>query len=201
MKKAKFFRYAALALAAVCALTLAGCPTDPEPDPELNPDLVAVWTNATGEGNIHGGLFKEFTIRSNSSFTASINPKFIMAYFQAYNAAISEGAEPAQAEEAAVGTLNGLAQEQGGENATRWTVIGRLASDVENTYIMGGLTETFGKQGFATAGTATQELNGFNGHAVRILFADNKESFDFVSATNDANVNLFFGGHYTKVSP
>jgi hypothetical protein len=181
MKKAKFFRYAALALAAVCALTLAGCPTDSDPDPD--PALKGTWTNkVTG---LPGGLVKDFIIGDGVRFEAKINPMFIASY----SAVASDPDKLAGLEQAAAGTW--------------WTVTGKLTADGGDIYIMSDLTETTGQPAFPLSGdmTAAQELLGFEGHHVKITFNDDKTAFKFESAENNADVTAFFGGDYTKVSP
>jgi hypothetical protein len=176
--------YAALALTAVCALTLAGCPTDPDPEPD--PALIGSWTNkVTG---LHDGLVKEFTINSDFSFTASINPTFIGAYNQ-------EG----------VTALTGLEQQPGGEDATRWTVTGKLTADEDGIYIMSNLTETTGKPALTNPGGKAADEVFFFGGPVKITFTNtDKTAFYFESAASGEiakHVTAFFGGNYTRKIP
>ncbi|MDR1107559.1 MAG: hypothetical protein LBL19_00835 [Spirochaetaceae bacterium] len=201
MKQTKFFRYAALVLAAVCVLTLAGCPTDthdPDPDPALRGD----WTNNAG-GNLHPGLIKTFAINNNFTFLASINPTFIGAYNQAYAAAKAQGADEPTAQAAGALALAGLEGQGVTDEATRWTVTGKLTADGGVIYVMSGLKETTGKPapGQDEPGSANAVLAGFDGQRVKIAFTNNKAAFDFTSANNNNEVTAFFGGNYTKVDP
>jgi hypothetical protein len=199
MKMAKFFRHAALALAAVCALTLAGCPTDTE---ELDPDsaLRGNWTNDNADDKLPPGLVKTFTIGNDFSFEASINPLFVGTYNEAYDAAIDHGDEAA-AQEAGLDALAKLTVQQ--EKDNRWTVTGKLSGDRGNVCIMSNLKETTGKKTPPDPKTgavvsANLALLVFNGHRVKIIFNEEKNAFNFESANNDKNVNLVFGGAYTK---
>jgi hypothetical protein len=180
MKKAKFFRYAALALAAVCALTLAGCPTDSDPDPD--PALKGEWTNKVD--GLLAGLVKDFTIGDGVRFEAKINPMFIAMY-------PTVASDPDQ--------LAGLEQTAAD---TWWTVTGKLTADGGDIYIMSDLTEITGQSAFPRSGdmTAAQELLGFEGHHVKITFNDDKTAFKFESAESGegaTQVDMFFGGNYT----
>jgi hypothetical protein len=192
MKKTKFFRYAALALAAVCALTLAGCPADPA-DPDPDPALRGSWTN-NATGDKIPGLVKTFTIHDNFNFTASINPLFIGAY----NNAIKNGKNETEAEAAANAALAEKTEEE-----VRWTVTGSLTAEGGVRYHMSNLTETsvppkpplssFGK-------TAAEEVAFFIG-PVKITFTDTgKNEFNFEGAGGFApeRVTEFFGGNYTR---
>jgi hypothetical protein len=209
MKKAKFFRYAALVLAAICALTLAGCPTDPDPDPEPDTALKGEWTNKVA--GLHDGLVKDFTIDPDFTFEAKINPMFIGAYNQAYGTAyataMGQGASEAVAQEAGssagLGALDGLLQQPGVTEAnTRWTVTGKLTGEEDDIYVMSSLTETTGKPALSlpAGSTAAEELIGFNGQHVKISFTnDNKTAFKFESNESGelaTQVTAFFGGDY-----
>jgi hypothetical protein len=208
MKKTRFFRYAALVLAAACALTLAGCPTDTH-DPDPDPALRGNWTN-NADGNLHSGLIKTFTINDNFTFTASINPTFIGAYNKAYAITygnkIQDGADEAAAHAAGVaaGTaaLNELEQQPGvTDGTTRWTVTGKLTADGGSIYIMSSLKETTDKPapGQTQPGGANTVLVGFDGHRVKIAFANNKAAFYFASANDNYDVTAFFGGSYAII--
>jgi hypothetical protein len=200
MKKTKFFRYAALVLAAACALILAGCPTnadDPDPDPALRGN----WTNKVGD--LHGGLVKDFAINDNFTFTASINPTFIGAYNEAYGVALPGGAEAANT--AGLAALAVLEQQPGTTDAaTRWTVTGKLTADGGSVYIMSNLMETSvpPKPALSMPGkTAAEEVLGFSNRPVKITFSNDKTAFNFESAEKGAladKITLFFGGNYTR---
>jgi hypothetical protein len=191
MKKMKVVMSAGLVLAAVFALTLLGCPQEPEKD-TIDSRLVASWTNGAD-----GGLKKEFTIREDGTFTASINPIHVGAYLQA----LSGG------EEAAKGVLTALEAREGTRDAdTRWTVTGELVEEGDGIYIMKDLDEATGKpvtidttSGQPT-GKADDAVVGYNGEWVRIVFGSDEKSFKFSSAkdTPNAEVENFFGGTYTK---
>jgi hypothetical protein len=78
MKKTTLLVCAGMILAAVCLLIFAGCSNDTpntqnyDPDPNLinNGDM---WTNS-----LEGGLLRTFVISDTYTFTAHINPPFIM---------------------------------------------------------------------------------------------------------------------------
>ncbi|MDR1249422.1 MAG: hypothetical protein LBK63_08990 [Treponema sp.] len=196
MKKAKFFRYAALALAA--ALTLAGCPTEPAPDPD--PALIGDWTN-NADGGLHPGLVKTFTIGEDFRFEASINPLFVGTYNEAYDAAIDGGKGVEAAKAAGLAALAKLTDKEQADN--RWTVTGKLSGDRDNICIMSNMKETTGKMTPPAKEMppmiANEALRFYNGHPVEINFInDNKTAFTFKSNKGDPNVNLFFGGNYTQ---
>jgi hypothetical protein len=218
MKKAKFFRYAALALAAVCALTLAGCPTDPDPDPDPDPALINSWTNKVE--NLPAGLVKEFTINNDFSFTAYINPTFIGTFMGAYEAAYktkyAEEMKNGSGEDAAraAGDTAGKTAGMGAlatnlkdvkDEATRWTVTGKLTADGGAIYVMNSLEEKTGKDTPPDPGAdpkapvvkADVTVRGFNGQRVRITFNGEKSAFNFESAEKNDKVTMFFGGDYT----
>jgi hypothetical protein len=202
MKKAKFFKYFALALAVVSALTLAGCPTDPAPDPDPDSALRGNWTNDSAADKLPPGLVKTFSIENDFSFQASINPLFVGTYNDAYDAAIGDGKDGSVAKEAGLAALAELTLQD--EDNNRWTVTGKLSGDSGNVCIMRNLEETTGKMTPPAPGTgnivsANLALSIYNGHRVKIIFNDAKNTFDFESASNDKNVNLFFGGNYTKI--
>jgi hypothetical protein len=185
MRKTMFSMYAALALTAACALTLAGCPTDPDPEPD--PALIGSWTNKVD--GLHDGLVKEFTIKDDFSFTASINPTFIGAYIQG-----------------GVTALTGLGSQNITDEATRWTVTGKLTAEGDGIYIMSSLTETTGKPvpgQTEPAGGAATVVAGFNG-PVKITFTKaDKTAFKFESAASGViaeQVTAFFGGNYTNIT-
>jgi hypothetical protein len=187
MKKAEFFKHSALALAVVCALTLAGCPTDPDPDPD--PRLEGTWTNNAG-GNLYDGLAKKFTIYPNFNFEADINPVFIKAYNE------TEGGD-----EAKVAAGNAALAELGKtEIDARWHVTGRLTADGGNRYNMSDLHETSDQPALQISGTADQEVFYF-GSPVRIIFTGD-DNFNFESALTSGmiaeGVTAFFGGDYTR---
>jgi hypothetical protein len=200
MKKTRFFRHVLLALAAACALTLAGCPSgadDPEPDSVLRGE----WTN-NADGNLRPGLIKTFAINNNFTFTASVNPTFIGAFNEARAASKARDNDDAIANAAGLAALTGLEQTGVTDEATRWTVTGKLTAEGDVIYIMSGLTETTDKPapGQIEPGGANAVLVAFNGQRVRIAFAKNKAAFSFTSANNNNEVTAFFGGDYAKVS-
>jgi hypothetical protein len=199
MKKAKFFRHPALALAVLCALTLAGCPTDPDPDPDPDSALRGDWTNNTAADELPRGLVKEFSIDNDFSFKASINPLFVGTYNEAYDAAKADGEAAAKA--AGLAALAALTDQD--EKDNRWTVTGKLSGDKGDVCIMSNMRETTDKMtppvpdsGFTVS--ADFALRAYNGHRVKIIFNEDKTTFNFESANNNQNVNLFFGGSYTK---
>jgi hypothetical protein len=190
MKKAKFFRHSALALAVVCALTLAGCPTDPDPDPD--PRLEGTWTNNAAGNLQYAGLVKTFTINPNFTFEADINPVFI----KAYNETEGNDAAKAAAGNAALAALGKT------EAGARWHVTGRLTADGGNRYNMSDLHETSDQPALQISGKADQEVFYFES-PVRIIFTDD-DNFKFESLASGrikVGVDLFFGGDYTRDLP
>jgi hypothetical protein len=199
MKKSNFFRRAALALAAACALTLAGCPTDSDPEPDSA--LRGEWTNKVAD--LHGGLVKDFAINPDFSFEAKINPTFVGAYNQAYAASIAQDGDKTAAHAAGLAALAGLEGQGVTDEATRWTVAGKLTADGGVVYIMSGLKEISAppKLGLADPGkTASEEVLGFNNRPVKITFTNaGKTAFKFASAESGelaAQITAFFGGDY-----
>jgi hypothetical protein len=197
MKKTKILMYAGIILAVICALVLTGCPQG-EDDPQPDSRLIGEWTN----GHTEPGLVKRFTIKSDYTFTAYINPTFIGAYNTAYKEARDNGADEAAAKAAGEAALTGLDTQGITDAKTRWTVTGKLTVDSEGIYIMSNLQETTDKPALndTIPGGANTTVAGFSGNPVRITFvADNDNQFNFVSAKGDANINAFFGGYYDKV--
>jgi hypothetical protein len=201
-KKTQFLVSAGLVLAVVCVLTLTGCPKEPEED-QIDSRLVASWTN-----NEAGGMKKEFTINSDGTFTASINPTYVGAYNEAYGmayaAAIQGGETAAHAAGLAAGAaaIAGLAADPNtSDAATRWTVTGKLVKDEGDIYIMNNLHEISDPPKPASieapeAGDANSVLFAFN-QKVKIEFTDGN-TFTFESAESDDLTNAFFGGTYVK---
>jgi hypothetical protein len=69
VKKTELFRYAGAALALFCITAFAGCPQSSSDEESIDEKLVGNWSNRDA------GLYQRtFTIKSNGSFTASINP-------------------------------------------------------------------------------------------------------------------------------
>jgi hypothetical protein len=201
MKKTKFFMCASLVLAAACALTFAGCSKDPAPEPDTA--LRGPWTNNAG-GALHAGLVKTFTIGNDFSFEASINPVFITEFNTKFAEAIQGGSNPEQAALAGNNAVIALATNGVTDDATRWTVTGKLTAEGDGIYIMSNLTETTNKPAAPDqpAGSAAGVLSGFGG-AVKLTFTKNdKTAFKFESAQSGptaVQVNAFFGGDYTRI--
>lgn len=193
MKKLKFLLAAGSVLAAVFALTLLGCPKEPEED-QIDSRLIGPWTNGQD-----GGMKKEFTIAGDASFTASINPTYVGAYNQAYAAALDGGASNDAAAQAAQEALAQLEESGATDALTRWTVTGKLVKDDGDVYIMTNLHETSGQSAApgAPSGSADGVVNAFSAAKVEITFSTS-EQFEFKSADGNDQVTAFFGGDYTK---
>jgi hypothetical protein len=216
MKKMRCAVNAGLVLAAVFALTLLGCPKEADEEDQIDSRLVNSWTNKE-----QGGMKKEFTISSNGTFTASINPNYVGAYnktyaeyyAQAYEAATGQSGVTEEAARqaahqagltAAQGAIAGLAANSStSDAATRWTVTGKLVKGEDDFYIMTNLHETSipSKPASITApegSSADTAVGGYNTEKVQIEFNSDDTAFDFASATDNQEVTAFFGGTYVK---
>jgi hypothetical protein len=209
MKKRSFLVYAGMVLAVLMMLVLAGCPQEPDKEDGIDGRLAHSWTNDpnneyTIENNLIG-LKKTFTIKSDGSFEASINPIHIGAYGKTYSGALAQGGDAAAA--AAAGFLAGLQSNTVTQDAAvRWAVEGKLVHDSGDIYFMKNLKEknnapvrldddTGKPTGSANAALST---GGYEGHRVE-LKKNTDGIFSFTSASGDENINTFFGGTYTQL--
>jgi hypothetical protein len=207
---------AGIILALACTLALTGCPQEAD-DPAIDTELVAKWADG---GDAASYLKREFEIKSDGSFTADLNPAalgtYAQVYAQTYDGAITGGADPAQATATATGTATTAAGSAASES-TSWKVTGKLVQVEGTTYKMDDLTaratdvqivpslDENGQPdgGEPTVTPANQVLPGFSGQNVVITLAADGASFTFSHGGTDeiANqINLFFGGTYTKVT-
>jgi hypothetical protein len=198
MKKINTLMSAGLVLAAVFSLILLGCRQEPEEDNSIDSRLVASWANG-----LEKGLYKEFTINEDGTFTAYINPFHVGTY----NAKVEESGKTAA--EAILTQYE--SQETTKDANTRWTVIGKLEKDEgDGVYLMTNLEEKTEKPAnykynsetsqFEAEGSANDAVKAYSGKAYVITaFPEGVDNtFEFLSASGDEKVNAFFGGTYTK---
>jgi hypothetical protein len=190
MKEKKFLVYAGMILALACMLVLAGCPKQPDDDDEPDDRLVGYWSNdpdgTTYTGN-NAGRIKDFRINSDFSFETEINVPFL-------SIVPTMGVDPAA----------GMLALDGGIDAYIWTISGKLEIVEDNIYKM-RISDSTGQNFDLTAPPAmTLEPNivyGYNNISVKLTVID-AGHFSFASATNDSQVNEFFGGdYYTDSTP
>jgi hypothetical protein len=191
------------------ALILTGCPKEAskaEPDSRL----IATWKN--GDKTALSGLYKEFTIGEDYTFTAYINPAFIEAVAAAReNPAVKDLPDPQAAQatreglKASIPGLTGTALEAAVDAliaSWEWKVTGTLTIDDGEIYLMDNLEEKNARDvdpNDPTKGKANTAVGGYNKEKVEIKFSSDT-SFTFRSAGDNAKVTEYFGGTYTKVA-
>jgi hypothetical protein len=195
MRTSRFFAAAGLVLA--CTLALAGCPGEADAKPDSR--LINTWAN--GDASTLSGLYKTFTINSDYTFTAKINPPFIMLI---RSIKASEGFSGGDTE-AITAAKQQLGQGNGNADVIiagmEWTVTGKLTIDNGEIYVMSALKETSNKPAdpnTPTGATADSMVSGFNGELVELKFNSNT-AFTFKSAGTTEDVTTYFGGTYNKV--
>jgi hypothetical protein len=200
MKISRFFAAAGTILA-IGVLALTGCKQDP-PEPKPDSRLINTWEN--GDAATLSGLYKDFVINGDYTFTAHINPPFIQEFVKA-RAQNSNGLQAdwiGGAKQAIITTYG--AQGATAQNVDAfikgltWTVTGKLSIDGGEIYIMSDLAGTSTAPGVAEA--AVKDMDG---SLANIHFTDN-DTFEFshVKDGDENTIGLFFGGTYTvKVTP
>ncbi|MDR1970922.1 MAG: hypothetical protein LBQ46_03280 [Treponema sp.] len=204
MKSRKFFALTVPAL--LGALILSACaqgPSSPQPDSRLKG---GPWKN--GDAATLSGLYKEFTINDDYTFTAYINPTFMEVVKQANGGTVPTDpttiATVIPTARGMVDTFLGGGKSDAEINAAienwTWTVTGKLIIDEGEIYIMDALEETDDKDLNAldpSLGKANAMIGNFNMQKVKLEFTG-ENTFTFESAENTTAVTDYFGGAYSK---